>query len=181
MAHLSLPRTLGQHPETGKPIKASLGRSALILSMIKVKMVKIIDHMKAKQGDDVLTVTLERALEILAQPKSTRGRRAAKKPLRELGIHPDDEQPINIYEGPYGVYFKHNKTNIKLPEGETTKSMSLEKAISLLAEKGGAKKTTSKKKSTTSATKKTTKKSTTRKTTSKKKATTRTKPSSTKS
>ena len=85
-----------------------------------------------------------------------------KKPLRELGNHPDDEQPINIYDGPYGVYFKHGKTNVKLPEGETTESMSLDKALLLLKDKAPAKKkTTTRKKATTKKT--TTKKTTTRK------------------
>ena len=164
LAHLSLPRTLGEHPDTGKPIKASLGRFGPYIVHDQGKDGKDYRSLKAKDGDDVLTVTLERALELLAQPKATRGRKSTKKPLRELGLHPEDQQPINIYEGPYGVYFKHNKTNIKLPEGETLESMSLEKALVLLKEKGSSKKTT-KKKTTTSKTKKTTAKkaSTTRK------------------
>ncbi len=163
LAHLSLPRTLGEHPDTSKPVKASLGRFGPYVVHDQGKDGKDYRSLKVKDGDDVLTITLERALALLAQPKATRGRKSAKKPLRELGVHPDDEQPINIYEGPYGVYFKHNKTNVKLPEGETAESMSLEKAISLLTDKGGTKKTTRKKKTTATKAKKTTKKTATKK------------------
>ncbi len=174
--HLRLPRTLGEHPETGKPVKASLGRFGPYVVHDQGKDGKDYRSIKAKDGDDVLTITLERALELLAQPKATRGKRSAKKPLRELGVHPDDEQPINIYEGPYGVYFKHNKKNVKLPEGETAESMSLEKALTLLGTKSKAKKTT-KKKTTTAKKKTTTKKatSTAKKATTAKKKTTTTK------
>jgi DNA topoisomerase-1 len=99
-----------------------------------------------------LTVTLDRALELLAQPKRSRGT-TSKKPLRELGSHPEDNEPVNIYKGPYGNYVKHGKVNVGLPEGETVESLTLETAVKLLAEKA-ASKTTKRK----SARKKTTKK-----------------------
>ncbi|AFZ52427.1 type I DNA topoisomerase [Cyanobacterium aponinum] len=160
LAYLQLPRTLGEHPETGKPIKAALGRYGPYIVHDQGKDGK--DYRSLKE-DDVLTVTLERALEILAQPKSTRGKRGkTKTPLRELGNHPEDNEPINIYQGPYGVYFQHGKTNVKLPEGETVESMSLEKALALLQEKEGGKKTTTKRKKATTA-KKTTRRKTTKK------------------
>ena len=149
LGYLSLPRTLGSHPETGKPIKASIGRFGPYVVHDRGKEGK--DYRSVKKEDDVLTISLERALELLAQPKRGRGRRSgsSKTPLKELGNHPQDELPINIYEGPYGVYIKHSRTNVKLPEGETVASMTLEKALQLLK----AKKTT--KKSTRTSTKKT--------------------------
>ncbi|WP_069791646.1 type I DNA topoisomerase [Cyanobacterium sp. IPPAS B-1200] len=161
LSYLSLPRTLGEHPETGKPVKASLGRFGAYVVHDQGKDGK--DYRSLKKEDDLLTISFERALELLAQPKRGRGRSAGstKKPLRELGNHPDDEQPINIYDGPYGVYFKHGKTNVKLPEGETAESMSLDKALLLLKDKAPAKKkTTTRKKATTKKT--TAKKTTTR-------------------
>jgi DNA topoisomerase-1 len=156
LGYLSLPRTLGDHPETGKPIKASLGRFGPYVVHDQGKEGK--DYRSLKKEDNVLEITLERALELLAQPKRGRGRSASsKKPLKELGNHPEDDQPINIYEGPYGIYFKHGKTNVKLPEGETVESMSLEKALDLLKTKKTTKKTP--KKSSTSTSKKTSTKS----------------------
>ena len=158
LGYLSLPRTLGNHPETGKPIKTSLGRFGPYVVHDQGKEGK--DYRSLKKEDDVLTITLERALELLAQPKRGRGRAtSSKKPLKELGNHPDDDQPINIYEGPYGVYFKHGKTNVKLPEGETVESMTLEKALDLLKTKTTTKKTTRKTTKKSSTAKKTTTKS----------------------
>ncbi|MGL6344573.1 MAG: topoisomerase C-terminal repeat-containing protein, partial [Waterburya sp.] len=120
------------------------------------------DYRSLKKEDDVLTVTLERALELLAEPKRSRGG-SKKTPLRELGLHPEDKEPVNIYKGPYGNYVKHGKVNAGLPQDESVEAITLEKALELLAEKAATKKTTKKK--TKTATKKTT-------TTSKKKTTT---------
>jgi DNA topoisomerase-1 len=169
VGYLTLPRTLGEHPDTGKPIKTSLGR--LGAYVVHDQGTEGKDYRSLKKEDDVLTISLDRALELLAQPKATRGRRGAttKAPLKELGLHPDDNEAINIYQGPYGVYFKHGKTNVKLPEEETVESMNLDKALLLLKDKTPAKKTATKK--TTTAKKTTAKKTTTtRKTTAKKTA-----------
>jgi DNA topoisomerase-1 len=136
---LALPRLLGMHPETGAKIKASLGRFGPYVVHDQGKEGK--DYRSIKGDDDVLTITLERALALLAEPKRGRGRRKAAEPLRELGTHPADEAPINIYDGPYGPYIKHGKTNASLPEGETTESITLEQAIQLIEAKAGTKKT----------------------------------------
>lgn len=147
---LSLPRLLGHHSATGGKIKAALGRfGPYVVHEFKgpedTKLQR--DYRSLKKEDDVLTVGLERALELLAQPK--RGRGGSKKtPLRELGSHPEDKEPVNIYKGPYGNYVKHGKINVGLPEDETVESMTLEKALELLAEKAATKKKTTKKKTT---------------------------------
>jgi DNA topoisomerase I len=160
---LSLPRLLGYHPGTEGKVKAALGRfGPYVVHEFKepedTKLQR--DYRSLKKEDDLLTITLERALELLAEPKRSRG--ASKKtPLRELGLHPEDKEPVNIYKGPYGNYIKHGKVNAGLPEGESVESITLEKALELLAEKAATKKTTKKK----TATKKTA-------TTSKKKTTT---------
>ncbi|MEL7503221.1 MAG: type I DNA topoisomerase [Cyanobacteria bacterium J06554_6] len=170
---LALPRLLGLHPETGAKIKASLGRFGPYVVHDQGKEGK--DYRSIKGEDDVLTITLERALQMLAEPKRGRGRKAAT-PLRELGVHPDDEVPVNIYDGPYGPYIKHNKTNASIPEGKKVEEVTLEEAVELINAKAGTKKTTRKKstkaKSTTA--KKTTKAKTTKaKSTTAKKTTTK--------
>lgn len=150
---------MGTHPETGAKIKASLGRFGPYVVHDQGKDGK--DYRSLKAEDDILTVSLERALELLAQPKKTRGGgRTAKKPLRELGAHPDDKEPVNIYEGPYGIYVKHGKVNAGLPEGETAETLTLETALELLAAKAATKTKTTRKSTTTKST-------TTRKRTSK--------------
>ncbi|UZQ56022.1 type I DNA topoisomerase [Trichothermofontia sichuanensis B231] len=138
---LSLPRLLGVHPETGAKVQAGLGQFGPYVVHDQGKAGK--DYRSLKAGDDVLTITLERALELLAEPKGQRGRRAAGSPppLRELGVHPDDGKPVTVQQGPYGLYIKHGKTNVGLPEGETVESLTLEKGLALLAGKKGKKKT----------------------------------------
>ncbi|MFG3817062.1 type I DNA topoisomerase [Limnothrix redekei] len=153
---LSLPRLLGQHPETGRPVKASLGRFGpyIVHDMGKDGGQ---DYRSLKADDDVTTITLERALELLAQPKASRSRKQ-KTPLRELGPHPDDNEPVNLYQGPYGIYVQHGKVNAGLAEGQTVESLTLAEALELLAAKAGSKKKTARK--TTSKTTKTTGKTT---------------------
>jgi DNA topoisomerase-1 len=163
---LALPRNLGTHPVTGGKIQASLGRFGPYIAHDQGKEGKEFRSLKA--SDDVLTVTLERALEILAEPKKPGRERKSKAPLRELGLHPTDNEPVNIYDGPYGLYIKHNKTNVAIPEGQTAESVTLETALDVLAAKSSTKKSTSKSKSTTTkktATSATEKKTTTKKTT----------------
>jgi DNA topoisomerase-1 len=168
---LALPRTLGVHPETGSRIQASLGRFGPYVVHDQGKEGK--DYRSLKAGDDVLTITLERALEMLAEPKAGRGKRGASKPIRELGAHPEDSEPVNIYDGPYGPYIKHGKVNASLPEGQTVEAITMETALEALAAKAGTKKKSSKSsKSSSSAAAKSTKTSSTAKTTTAKKTTT---------
>ena len=168
---LALPRLLGAHPESGASIKASLGRFGPYIVHDQGKDGK--DYRSLKADDNVLTVTLERALELLAQPKGGRGRRKAE-PLKELGPHPDDGELVAVYKGPYGHYVKHGKVNAGLPEGKTPDDMTLELALELLAAKAGTKKKTTRKKASTKASTTETKakaKTATKKTTAKKTAT----------
>src|SRR5690606_6596048 len=129
---LSLPRTLGKHPETGKPVEAGIGRFG--------PFVKHEDDFRSLDAeDDVFTVDLARALELLAQPKGTR-----KGPtvIRELGPHPEDQEPVVVYEGRYGPYVKHGSVNASLPKGKSPQELTMEEAVELLREraaKGGGK------------------------------------------
>ncbi len=159
---LSLPRALGTHPETGGKIQASLGRFGPYVVHDQGKEGK--DYRSLKSTDNVLTISLNRALELLAEPK--KGRAAAKskskEALRELGTHPEDDAPINIYDGPYGLYIKHGKTNASLPEGESVENITLSTAIELLSAKASTKSSRKTTKSTTTKSKTTTKSTTTR-------------------
>jgi DNA topoisomerase-1 len=135
---LSLPRTLGVHPATGGKIQASLGKFGPYVVHDQGKEGK--DYRSLKAGDDVLTISLKRALELLAEPK--KGRKTSttksKEPLRQLGAHPDDGEAVNIYEGPYGPYIKHSKTNVSLPEGQSAADLTLSTALELLAAKASS-------------------------------------------
>ncbi|NBD33863.1 MAG: type I DNA topoisomerase [Cyanobacteria bacterium] len=165
---LSLPRVLGEHPSTGAPVKAAIGPFGPYVVHDQGKEGK--DYRSLKKDDDVLTVGLDRALELLAQPK--KGRRGSQKELiKELGNHPDNDKPVKLYKGPHGPYVNHGRKNVGLPEGESPDEMTLERAVALLAEKSKTKS-----KSSTSSNKTSTKSKT-----GTKKATTAKKSTSTKS
>lgn len=150
---LSLPRALGTHPETGGKVQASLGRFGPYVVHDQGKVGK--DYRSLKSTDDVLTISLNRALELLAEPKKGRAasKSKSKEALRELGLHPEDDSPINIYDGPYGPYIKHGKTNASIPEGESVENITLSTAIELLSAKASTK---SPRKTTTKSTTKST-------------------------
>ncbi|MBW4427104.1 MAG: type I DNA topoisomerase [Nostoc desertorum CM1-VF14] len=164
---LALPRTLGVHPATGGKIQASLGRFGPYVVHDQGKEGK--DYRSLKAADNVLTISLERALELLSEPKKGRSSTSSKSKaaLRELGTHPDDEEKINIYDGPYGPYIKYGKTNVSIPEGQTVEDITLAEALNLLAAKASTAKSTRKtskstsSKSTSSKSKSTAKSSTT--------------------
>ena len=122
---LSLPRDLGPHPEDGKPVRAGIGRYGPYV-------VHEGDFRSLAKSDDVYTVELDRALELLSQPKGGR-RRSVAKSLRELGPHPEDGKPINVLDGRYGPYVKHGKLNASLPKGVSPDDVTLEQALDLLA------------------------------------------------
>ena len=158
---LSLPRVVGQDPESGADITAQNGRYGPYLK-------KGTDSRSLETEEQIFTVTLEQALEIFAQPKRRRGQAAARGPLRELGQDPATEKPVVIKDGRFGPYITDGQTNVTVPRSEVPATISAERAFELLADKrakGPAKKRTTRK--TTS------KKATTKKTTTKKAATTK--------
>jgi len=125
---ISLPRDLGPHPDDGTQVRAGVGRYGPYV-------VHAGDFRSLKPGDDVLEIGLERALELLAEPKKGRRRGRKVEPLREIGAHPDDGEPVLLFEGRYGPYVKHGKENASLPKGHDVESVTLEDAVQWLAEK----------------------------------------------
>ena len=154
---LQLPRLLGDHPEGGR-IQAGLGRFGPYVVWSKGKGEK--DYRSIKGEDDVLEISISRALELLAMPKRGRGGRTA---LKDLGCPKGSKDNIQVYDGPYGLYVKQGKVNASLPEGKNAENITLEESIELLSVKVASKKKTTKK----ATAKKTTKKATVKKTTKK--------------
>jgi DNA topoisomerase-1 len=123
---LSLPREVGQHPASGLPIVANIGRfGPYLLHDGKFKSIP--------KGDDVYSIALPRALEVLAMERAPRG--AGGDPGKTLGNHPDDGQPIQLLNGRYGWYVKHGKINATLPKDQDMDALSVEDAVLLLAAK----------------------------------------------
>ena len=130
---LSLPRTVGDHPESGETILAGVGRFGPYL--------KVGDrYVKLGPDDDVLAVGLNRAVTVIAETPARGARtKTAGKPI---GDHPDDGKPIELRDGRYGPYVKHGKVNASLPKDMEPESLTLELAVELIAaraEKTGVK------------------------------------------
>ena len=135
---LSLPREVGPHPEDGKMITAGIGRYGPFVLHDGT-------YANLSSPDEVFSVGINRAVDALAQKRAKGGGRggAAAAPLKELGEHPSEGGPVNVYDGRYGPYVKHGKINATLPKDTDPKAVTLEQALELIAAKapkGGAKK-----------------------------------------
>jgi DNA topoisomerase-1 len=134
VALLSLPREIGPHPEDGVQVEAGIGRFGPYVKHGRT-------FASLTQGDDVLTVGMNRAVELIAQ-KARRGpgRGAAQKPLREFGEHPEGGA-VQVMDGRYGPYVKWQKVNATLPKGTDPANLSMEAALALIEAKRKVKKT----------------------------------------
>ena len=154
---LRLPRLLGEHPDGGK-VQAGLGRFGPYVVHDKGKGEK--DYRSIKAEDEVLSIGLSRAVELLAIPKKGRGGRTA---LKDLGTPEGGDEAVQLFDGPYGLYVKQGKVNASLSEGSTADTITLEQAVELLAAKAATGKVTKGRKAAGTAAKKTTTKSATTK------------------
>jgi DNA topoisomerase-1 len=160
---LSLPRTVGAHPESGEVITVQNGRYGPYLKMGS-------DSRSLETEAQLLTITLDECLAILAQPKRRRGQAAPKPPLREMGEDPETGKPMIVKDGRFGPYVTDGEYNASLRKGDTVEELTVERAAELLADrraKGPAKKA---KKAKKASKKKAAKKKSAKKKSAKKKA-----------
>ena len=133
---LSLPRIIGQHPETGKDIEAAIGRYGPYLRH---------DGKYARLGStaDVFETGMNAAVVKLAEAAASGGRRKGAEPLKVMGAHPVSGDEIKLMEGRYGPYVTDGTTNASLKRGDDPQALTLEQAATLIDEraaKGPAKK-----------------------------------------
>jgi len=136
---LSLPREVGTHPETGKPITASIGRYGPYLTH---------DGKYAKLGGtrEVFETGMNAAVTLLAEAANRGGRgagRAKAEPIKTLGAHPTSGGEIKVMPGRYGPYVTDGTTNATIPKDIKPEDISEQQAIELIdarAAKGPAKK-----------------------------------------
>ncbi len=136
---LSLPRDVGPHPDDGAMIQAGIGRyGPYVLHNGK--------YANLPEVDEVFTIGMNRAVEVLAQKAARGGRGAAAKALRTLGEHPEGG-PVEVFEGRYGPYVKWAKVNATLPKESDPQTVTLDEALPLIAAKAakGGKKAAPKK------------------------------------
>jgi DNA topoisomerase-1 len=126
---LSLPRELGMHPDTGKPIVANNGKFGPYL-LHDGKFTTL------PASEDLMTIGINRAVEVLAT-SGKKGGGSSAAALKTLGEHPDGGE-VKVYGGKYGPYVKYGKINATLPKDKTPETITLEDAIALLAAKSGS-------------------------------------------
>lgn len=136
VALLSLPRTIGVDPadETETPITVRNGRYGPFIT--KGDETRSLDS-----EDEIFTITLEQAIEKLAQPKY--GARRQSSALAEFDADPVSGKPIKVKDGRFGPYVTDGETNATIPRGEEVSAVTFERAVELLQakrEKGPAKK-----------------------------------------
>ena len=124
---LSLPREIGTHPETGKPVLAGIGRYGPYVQHERT-------YASLKSSEEVFSVGMNRALALIADKA-----RGAGGELKALGTHPETGQPILLMKGRYGPYVKHDGINATLPKDMKPEEVTLEAALELLAAKSAGK------------------------------------------
>jgi DNA topoisomerase I len=137
---LSLPREVGQHPETATPITAGLGRFGPFILHDGT-------YANLEGMEEVFTIGLNRAVTLLAEKRAGGGKsrfqRQAATVLKDLGEHPSEGGKIQVLDGRYGPYVSHNKVNATVPKAKAPADLTVEEAVALLAERianGGGKK-----------------------------------------
>ncbi|HEX8556132.1 MAG TPA: type I DNA topoisomerase [Sphingomonas sp.] len=131
---LSLPRTVGMHPETGEPIIAAIGQYGPYLKHAG-------KYARLQSTADVFETGMNAAVVKLAEAAAGGGRPqrgAARPPLKELGRHPRTELELKLMEGRYGAYVTDGTTNATLPKSVTPDQLTLEEAASLIDARAAA-------------------------------------------
>ncbi|HYU94601.1 MAG TPA: type I DNA topoisomerase [Sphingomicrobium sp.] len=119
---LSLPREIGPHPETGKPITASIGRYGPYLAHDG-------KYAKLNATAEVFETGMNAAVAKLADAASGAGRQrsASREPLAVLGQHGGKD--VKVMAGRYGPYVSNGTTHATLPKGTEPASVTLGQAI----------------------------------------------------
>lgn len=124
---LSLPRTIGVHPESGEPVTASIGRYGPYLAHNG-------KYARLQSTNDVFETGMNSAVVKLAEALANpgRGRGAARTPLKELGKHPRTDAEIKLMEGRFGPYVTDGTTNATVPKSISPNELTLEEAAQLI-------------------------------------------------
>jgi len=123
---LSLPRVVGV--DGGEDVLAMNGRYGPFIKRGN-------ETRSLESEEQIFSIDLDQALALLAAPKTRSGRGAAKPPLRELGQDPSSGRSVLVKDGRFGPYVTDGETNASLRGGDAVESLTLERAVELLAER----------------------------------------------
>ncbi len=126
---LSLPMVLGNHPETGKEVKAGIGRFGPYV-------VHDGTFQSLDKEENVLEISLERALELLDKKEKNKKARSSSV-IKDMGEHPENGEKILIMTGRYGPYVKYGKKNISIPKHKDAESLDMGTVLDLIKQKDG--------------------------------------------
>ncbi|MEM7295395.1 MAG: topoisomerase C-terminal repeat-containing protein, partial [Pseudomonadota bacterium] len=133
---LSLPREVGPHPEDGVMVWANIGRYGPYLKHAPSTSDRGGTNANLESNDEVWTVGMNRAVQLLAEKVASRGARGrAAPPLRDLGEHPHQGGPVTIMNGKYGPYVKWDKVNATIPDTVETDAVTMDMALQLIEER----------------------------------------------
>jgi DNA topoisomerase-1 len=125
---LSLPREIGKHPESGETITANFGRYGPYIAHDG-------KYASLDSPEDVFTIGLNRAVTVLAEKKARGFVRRGPEPLKELGANPNGGTAIKLMKGRFGPYVTDGSVNATVPRGSDPLALTLEEALTLIAER----------------------------------------------
>ena len=118
----SLPKVLGQNPESGQDIILNSGRFGPYLKC-ENKSARI------ENVDEIFSIGINRAITLIADAKPGR---MSSSIIKDLGEHPDDKKPVRIMKGQFGPYIKYKSLNATIPEEKDPTEITMEEALILI-------------------------------------------------
>ena len=118
----SLPKIIGQHPDTGKDITLNSGRFGPYLKCENKSA-------RLENVDELFSIGLNRAVTMIAEAKPGR---ISSSIIKDLGEHPEDKKPVRIMKGQYGPYIKYKSLNATIPEEKDPNEITMEEAMILI-------------------------------------------------
>ncbi|MDC1158485.1 type I DNA topoisomerase [Pelagibacteraceae bacterium] len=118
----SLPKIIGQHPDSGKDITLNSGRFGPYLKCENKSA-------RLENVEELFTIGINRAITLIAEAKPGR---ISSSLIKDLGEHPEDKKPVRIMKGQYGPYIKYKSLNATIPEEKDPTELSMEDALILI-------------------------------------------------
>ena len=118
----SLPKILGQNPETGKDITLNSGRFGPYLKCENKSA-------RLENVDEIFSIGLNRAIILIAEAKPGR---LSSSIIKDLGEHPEDKKPVRIMKGQFGPYIKYKSLNATIPEEKDPAELNMDEALILI-------------------------------------------------